>query len=79
MHVVRFLLYLLYATYLTYAGLLFLVVPWSPVWTRIVINLQPSLLADILGMPAVRGGLSGFGLLHLLFALFEMKSGNPEE
>lgn len=75
----RFLLYLIYATYLTYAGLLFLVVPWSPIWTNVLMGLRPGFITDLLGMPVFRGVVSAFGLLHFLLALVEMKADRRDE
>jgi hypothetical protein len=70
----RFLLVLLYATYLAYAGLFFLVGPWTDIWTIIVIRL-PVPVAAFLGHPAVRGMISAFGVLHFIVALLEMTTG----
>ncbi len=71
---VRFLLLLLYATYLSYAGLFFLLVPWTEIWTMLVMRL-PVLLAAFLGHPSVKGMISAFGLLHFILAFVEAATG----
>lgn len=70
----RFLLLLLYATYLAYAGLFFLLAPWTDIWTALVMRL-PLPLAAVLGHPSVKGMISTFGLLHFLLAVFEATVG----
>ncbi|RLE28173.1 MAG: hypothetical protein DRJ65_00445 [Acidobacteria bacterium] len=70
----RFLLLLLYATYLAYAGLFFLLVPWTEIWTIFVMRL-PFPIAVVLGHPSTKGMLSAFGLLHFILAVFEGATG----
>ena len=70
----RFLLVLLYAAYLAYAGLFFLLAPWSDVWTMLVIRL-PLPAAVVLGHPLVKGVISGFGVLHFVVAFAEATTG----
>lgn len=70
----RFLLLLVYATYLAYAGLFFLVAPWSEIWTLLVMRL-PVTLASFLGHPSVKGVISAFGLLHFVLAVWEATTG----
>jgi hypothetical protein len=70
----RFFLLLLYATYLAYAGLFFLLAPWSEIWTILVIRL-PLPLAAALGQPWVRGVISAFGVLHFVLAIIEATTG----
>lgn len=70
----RFLLLLVYATYLSYAGLFFLLAPWSEIWTMLVMRL-PVPLATFLGHPSVKGMISAFGLLHFVVAVWEATTG----
>lgn len=70
----RFLLLLVYATYLAYAGLFFLLAPWSEIWTLLVMRL-PVTLAAFLGHPSVKGVISAFGLLHFVLAFWEATTG----
>ncbi len=71
---VRFLLVLVYATYLAYAGLFFLLAPWTEIWTMLVIRL-PVQPAAFLGDPSVKGMISAFGLLHFVMAVIEATTG----
>ncbi len=71
---IRSLLLLLYATYLAYAGLFFLLVPWSEIWIILVMRL-PFPIAVVLGHPSTKGMLSAFGLLHFVLALYEAVKG----
>ncbi len=70
----RFLLLVLYATYLAYAGLFFLLGPWSEIWTILVVRL-PLPLATVLGQPWFRGMISAFGAMHFVLAVFEATTG----
>jgi len=70
----RFLLVLMYATYLAYAGLFFLLAPWTEIWTMLVMRL-PVQVAGFLGDPSVKGMISTFGLLHFVVALIEATTG----
>jgi len=73
---IRFLLILIYASYLAYAGIIFLLLPWSGIWTMAMEKL-PASFAIPLGHPALRGMISAFGLLHFLVALSEIRIGKP--
>lgn len=70
----RFVLLILYASYLTYAGLFFLVAPWSQLWGTIVVRF-PVGIALFLGHPFVKGAISAFGLLHFALAAVEALGG----
>lgn len=69
--VVRFLAIVVYIGYLVNVGLLFIVVPWSQVW-GVLLTRCPMQLAEVLGLPSVRGVLSAFGVLHLALVLWEL-------
>lgn len=71
MRVLRFLGLLLYIGYLVQVGLVMLLLPWNPLWGYLVAQLPPG-LAAILDLPAVRGAISGFGLVHLLLVATEL-------
>jgi len=56
---------LFFALYCLEAGLFFLIVPWTRVWTmNPILHVTPALIlfAD---NPFVRGFISGFGIIHL--------------
>jgi len=75
---IRFLLILIYASYLAYAGVIFLLLPWSELWTLAMEKL-PASFAIPLGHPAVRGMISAFGILHFLIALGEIRIDKPKK
>ncbi|HEV7766413.1 MAG TPA: hypothetical protein VGQ76_15520 [Thermoanaerobaculia bacterium] len=65
------MLVLFFAFYCLYAGVFFLIVPWTRIWTLNPLlhsNLSIGLLAD---NPFVRGFVSGIGLLHLILCVRE--------
>ncbi len=60
---------LFFALYCLEAGLFFIVVPWTRLWTLNPLlhsNLTLSLWA---GNPFVRGFVSGFGVVHILIGI----------
>jgi hypothetical protein len=67
----RIVLWIVYASYLANVGMLLIVLPWSDVWSRIVL-LLPYRLALALDAPAVRGVVTAFGVLHLVLLLSEL-------
>lgn len=54
--------------YLTAAGWFFVLAPWSRFWLTRVIPDAPLWLARWLESPALRGALSGYGLVHFAAA-----------
>ena len=72
----RFLWVILYATYLIHVGLLLTLAPWSPLWGQVV-TWVPQPWSTWLALPAVRGALTGTGILHLLLAAAEVLLSRP--
>jgi hypothetical protein len=66
----RLVLVGLYAGYLIHIGLAMLLLPWSTVWTDLILRL-PGPVASVAASASFRGALSAFGLLHLLLAAAE--------
>ncbi len=64
--VVRYVFILYCAT----VGTVLVVVPWSPGWNQMLSHLSPSF--ELLGTPLLRGALSGFGLVHLVWCLHDV-------
>ncbi len=64
--VVRYVFVLYCAT----VGVVLVMAPWSPGWD----NMLPDLSAefDLLRLPLVRGALSGFGLVHLVWCVHDL-------
>ena len=72
----RFLGIILYATYLIHVGLLLTLAPWSPLWGQ-VLTWLPHPWNAWLALPAVKGALTGTGVLHLLLAAAEAVGVRP--
>ncbi len=63
---------LFYALYCLEAGLFFIVVPWTRLWTLNTLlhdNLAVGVMAD---NPFVRGLVSGFGVIHLIIGVKDL-------
>jgi len=67
----RFCLLVVYSCYLVYAGIALMLLPWSQLWPRLILQLSPG-LAAFLGWPMIRGMITAFGLMHLLLLAFEL-------
>jgi len=74
----RFVLIVVYIGYLVWVGLLMLLLPWSTAWPTILTWI-PYPIATVLDLPALRGLISGFGLLHLLLLAAEMLPTRPTQ
>jgi hypothetical protein len=75
---VRFVIIVAYVGYLVNVGLLMLLLPWSAAWSTILTWI-PYPLVTVLDLPALRGLISGFGLLHLLLLAAEMMPTRPAQ
>jgi hypothetical protein len=51
---------------------LLLLAPWSPAWDRTVTRIPNLAVQVFLAHPAFRGGVSGFGLVHLLWGVHDL-------
>ena len=60
---------LFFALYCLEAGLFFLVVPWTRLWTLNPLLHSSAAMTLIAANPFVRGFVSGFGLVHLLIGI----------
>lgn len=54
------------------AGLLLLLAPWSQGWDRAFYQLPSGALRALALRPLVRGALSGFGLVHLVWSAHDL-------
>lgn len=60
---------LFFALYCLEAGLFFVIVPWTRVWSmNSILHATPALML-LSGNPFVRGFVSGFGVAHLLVGI----------
>jgi hypothetical protein len=57
-----------FALYCVEAGLFFLIVPWTRMWTLNPLLHSSATLSMLAGNPFIRGFVSGFGVVHLLIA-----------
>ena len=60
---------LFFALYCLEAGLFFIIVPWTRVWTMNPLLQTHAEVAMLAGNPFVRGFVSGFGVVHLLIGI----------
>ncbi|MCB1036376.1 MAG: hypothetical protein KDD47_21300 [Acidobacteria bacterium] len=64
----------LFVVYCVLAGLLLFVAPWSPLWERILVRAPFPATVQLLSHTATRAAASGFGLVHLVWALNDLES-----
>jgi hypothetical protein len=63
---------LLFVLYCAEAGVLLIFAPWSPVWDRTVMQLPIVFLRTAMLHPVLRGAVSGFGLVHLVWGAHDL-------
>ncbi len=63
---------ILFILYCVEAGVFLLLSPWSPRWDESVVQLSSLDLRSLLFHPAVRGAISGFGLVHLVWGAHDL-------
>jgi hypothetical protein len=66
------LLRVFFVVYCMEAGFFLLFSPWSPGWDRTVLLLPTPLLRDLFLHPLLRGAVSGFGLVHLVWSTHDL-------
>ncbi len=62
----------LFILYCTTVGVALVFLPWSPGWDRLLFNLPFAGMRWIFS-PALRGAISGFGLVHLVWGAYELR------
>ena len=62
-----------FVLYCTTVGVVLLLAPWTPGWDRMVTYL-PYTGSHVLGIPLMRGALSGFGLVHLVWGVHDLSA-----
>ena len=67
-----FLFRLLFILYCVEAGTFLLLVPWFPIWDRTLVLIPLEALRTASLHPLMRGGVSGFGVLHLLWGAHDL-------
>ncbi|HUJ15370.1 MAG TPA: hypothetical protein VL284_16405 [Thermoanaerobaculia bacterium] len=63
---------LFFALYCLEAGLFFIVVPWTKLWTLNPLLHSHATITMLAGNPFVRGFVSGFGVVHLIIGIREI-------
>ena len=66
------LLRIFFVIYCIEAGVLLLFVPWMTVWDRTLLQLPFATLRNFLAHPVLRGGVTGFGLIHLVWGVHDL-------
>jgi hypothetical protein len=61
-----------FALYCLEAGLFFLVVPWTVIWTLNPLLHSNMAIATLADNPFMRGFISGIGLLHLIIGIRDL-------
>ena len=61
---------LVFVLYCATAGVVLVLIPWSPGWDRMLSHLPAGF--EILRLPILRGALSGFGLVHLVWCAHDL-------
>ena len=67
------LLLIFFILYCFEAGLFLVIAPWNTAWDRVVVQLPLSSLRGLLLTPSFRGAISGFGLVHLVWGLHDLR------
>jgi hypothetical protein len=60
---------LFFALYCLEAGLFFIVVPWTRLWSVNPLLQTSAMMSMLAGNPFVRGFVSGFGVIHLIIGI----------
>jgi hypothetical protein len=55
------------------AGLFLVIAPWNPAWDRVVVQMPLAGLHGLLFTPTLRGAVSGFGLVHLVWGVHDLR------
>ena len=64
----------LFILYCFEAGTFLVIVPWTLAWDRNFVQVAASWLRSLLLEPALRGAVSGFGLVHLLWGAHDLET-----
>lgn len=63
----------LFILYCVEAGIFLTILPWRETWDRLLLDLPYPMLHDLLLRPLVRGAVSGFGLVHLVWSAHDLE------
>lgn len=68
----RSLARVLFLLYCIEAGVLLLLAPWSPSWDHAIIQIPSFQIQSVLADGMMRGAISGFGLVHLVWGAHDL-------
>lgn len=60
---------ILFIVYCVEAGAVFFFIPWGAAWDRTVVQMPSAELRSILLHPTFRSLITGFGIMHLIWAV----------
>jgi hypothetical protein len=63
---------ILFILYCIEAGTFLVLAPWSPVWDRTLVQIPFDLLRELVLHPVFRAGVTGFGLIHLVWGAHDL-------
>jgi hypothetical protein len=66
------LLRVFFIVYCMEAGFFLLFGPWNPGWDRIALGMPSPALRALFLHPLLRGAVSGFGLVHLVWSMHDL-------
>ena len=66
------LLRIFFIIYCVEAGVLLILVPWSTVWDRTLLQIPFAALRNFLAHSTFRGAVTGFGLVHLVWGAHDL-------
>lgn len=67
------LVLILFVFYCLEAGLFLVVAPWNAGWERVANQLPLAALRALVLTPIFRGAVSGFGLVHLVWGIHDLR------
>lgn len=62
----------LFVVYCLEAGIFLTLAPWTDAWQRLVMLVPLATLRSLVALSAVRGLVSGFGVVHLVWAAHDI-------
>jgi hypothetical protein len=63
---------ILFILYCVETGVFLVLAPWSLLWDRSLVQLPANGLRSVFLHPALRGGVTGFGLVHLVWGAHDL-------
>jgi hypothetical protein len=65
---------ILFVVYCVEAGIFLILAPWGPMWARTLSHLPLGPLGTLFLHPLLRGAVSGFGLVHLVWGANDLQA-----